>query len=186
MATENGLYDVQPLRSKEKIEDMKWSLKKWCGQRDYILFLIGINSGLRIGDLVQLKVQQVKRKKNITIKEGKTDKPRTINLGNIYEEIQSYIAEIDSEWLFPSRQGESHITTTQAYRQLVKAAKMVDIDEGIGTHTMRKTFGYWFYKKTKDIEMLQRILNHSRPDVTKRYIGITQEEIEDALNDFVL
>ena len=47
MATEKEVYDVQPLRSKKKIEDMKWSLKKWCGQRDYILFLIGINTGLR-------------------------------------------------------------------------------------------------------------------------------------------
>ncbi|WP_257009432.1 site-specific integrase [Bacillus sp. 7884-1] len=186
MATEKEVYDVQPLRSKEKIEDMKWSLKQWCGQRDYILFLIGINTGLRISDLVKLKTKDIKRKKSITVREGKTKKPRTLNLTNIYEEIQAYIAEIDSEWLFPSRQGGSHITTTQAYRQLVKAGKMVEIEEGIGTHTMRKTFGYWFYKQTKDIAKLQTILNHSKPEITLRYIGITQEEIEDSLNDFVL
>jgi integrase len=186
MAAMKEVYDVQPLRTTQQIEDMKWSLKKWCGQRDYILLLIGINTGLRIGDLVGLKVKDLKRKKSIIIREGKTKKARTLNLANIYDEIQSYIDEIDSEWLFPSRQGRSHITTTQAYRQLVKAAKMVDIGEGIGTHTLRKTFGYWFYKKTKDIAKLQTILNHSRPEVTLRYIGITQEEIEDSLNDFVL
>lgn len=186
MAAEKEVYDVQPLRSKEKIEDMKWSLKKWCGERDYILFLIGINSGCRIGDLVKMKTKDLKRKKSIIIREGKTKKTRTINLTNIYSEIQAYLAKNDSDWLFPSRQGESHITTTQAYRQLVKAAKMVDIEEGIGTHTLRKTFGYWFYKKTKDIAQLQTILNHSRPEVTLRYIGITQEDIEDSLNDFVL
>jgi integrase len=180
------VYNVQPLRTKEQIEDMKWSLKKWCGQRDYILFLIGINTGLRIGDLVKFKVKDVRKRKTIAIKEGKTDKSRKVNLSNIYSEIQSYIAEIDSEWLFPSRQGGSHITTTQAYRQLVKAAKMVDIDEGIGTHTMRKTFGYWFYKQTMDIAKLQNILNHSTPAITLNYIGITQEEIDDSLDDFVL
>lgn len=186
MAAEKEVYDVQPLRSKEKLDDMKWSLKQWCGQRDYILFLIGINTGLRVSDLVKLKTKDVKQKKSIMIREGKTKKPRTLNLANIYEEIQAYIAETDSEWLFPSRQGGSHITTTQAYRQIVKAAKMVDLEEGIGTHTMRKTFGYWFYKKTKDIAKLQTILNHSKPEITLRYIGITQEEIEDSLSDFVL
>ncbi|MED4351731.1 tyrosine-type recombinase/integrase [Schinkia azotoformans] len=186
MVTKVDIYDVQPIRSKEKLEDMKWSLKKWCGQRDYILFLIGINTGLRAGDLVKLKVKDVKRKKKITVKEGKTKKARLILLTNIYDEIQAYIDEVDSVWLFPSRQGGSHVTTTQVYRQLVKAAKMVDIVECIGTHTMRKTFGYWFYKQTKDVAKLQQILNHSKPDVTLRYIGITSEEIEDSLSDFFL
>ncbi|PWW20204.1 phage integrase family protein [Cytobacillus oceanisediminis] len=187
MTTKAEVYDVQPIRSKEKLEDVKWSLKKWCGQRDYILFLIGINTGLRVGDLVKLKIKQVKGKKKITVKEGKTKKPRVIQLTNIYDEIQSYIKLLEgTAWLFPSRQGGSHITTTQAYRQLVKAAKMVDIEDGIGTHTMRKTFGYWFYKQTKDVAKLQEILNHSKPEITKRYIGITQEEIEDSLNEFVL
>ncbi|HLT65376.1 MAG TPA: tyrosine-type recombinase/integrase [Flavobacterium sp.] len=186
MIDQNHIKDVQPLRSKQQIEDMKWSLKKWCGERDYILFLIGINTGLRVGDLLQLKVSDVKRKKKVMILEGKTKKPRTINLTNIYDEIQSYIAQIDSQWLFPSRKGNNPITPTQAYRQLNKTARMVDIEDGIGTHTMRKTFGYWFYKQTKDVAKLQTILNHSHPDITLRYIGITDEEIENDLNSFVL
>lgn len=59
--------------------------------------------------------------------------------------------------------GDKPITTTQAYRQLNKAGNMVDIEEGIGTHTMRKTFGYWFYKQTKDVAKLQTILNPHTP-----------------------
>jgi len=186
VSTQNQVKDVQPIRDKQLIEDMKWSLKKWCGKRDYILFLIGINTGLRVGDLLKLKVKDVRRKKKIVIQEGKTKKKRTINLSNIYDEIQEYINTLDSEWLFPSRKGNKPITTTQAYRQLNKAAEMVDIDEGIGTHTMRKTFGYWFYKQTKDVAKLQKILNHSHPDITLRYIGITDEEIEKELDSFVL
>jgi integrase len=183
----NQVKNVQPLRDKQQIEDMKWSLKKWCGERDYILFLIGINTGLRVSDLLKLKVGDVRRKKKIVIQEGKTKKTRTINLTNIYDEIKKYIeGKKDDEWLFPSRKGDKPITPTQAYRQLNKAAEMVDITEGIGTHTMRKTFGYWFYKQTKDVAKLQQILNHSHPEITLRYIGITEEEIEDSLNNFVL
>lgn len=63
---------------------------------------------------------------------------------------------------------------------------MVDMPDGIGTHTMRKTFGYWYYKQTKDIATLQMILNHSHPEITLRYIGVTDEEIENSLNNFVL
>jgi len=182
----NQIKDVQPIRDKQLIEDMKWSLKRHCSERDYILFLIGINTGLRVGDLLKLKVSDVRRKRKVVIKEGKTKKARTINLNNIYDEIQEYIKTLDSEWLFPSRKGDKPITPTQAYRQLNKAAEMVDITEGIGTHTMRKTFGYWFYKQTKDVAKLQKILNHSHPEITLRYIGITEEEIERELDTFVL
>lgn len=184
----NQMKDVQPIRDKKLIEDMKWSLKRWCGERDYILFLIGINTGLRVGDLLKLKVSDVRRKKRVIIKEGKTKKARTLNLSNIYDEIQEYISDFDISpvWLFPSRKGDKPITSTQAYRQLNKAAEMVDIDDGIGTHTMRKTFGYWFYKQTKDVAKLQNILNHSHPAITLRYIGITDEEIEKELDTFVL
>jgi integrase len=183
----NQVKNVQPIRDKQQIEDMKWSLRKWCGERDYILFLIGINTGLRVSDLLKLKVGDVRRKKKIVIQEGKTKKARTINLTNIYDEIQEYIkGKKNDEWLFPSRKGDKPITPTQAYRQLNKAAEMVDITEGIGTHTMRKTFGYWFYKQTKDVATLQKILNHSHPEITLRYIGITEEEIEKELENFVL
>ncbi|MEC2267411.1 site-specific integrase [Bacillus subtilis] len=181
------IKDVQPIRSLDKLEDMKWSLKKWCGDRDYILFLLGINTGLRVSDLLRLKTTDIKRKKRIAVKEGKTEKPRTIHLTNIYTELNNYIDTLEgTEWLFPSRKGDKPISRIQAYRQLNKASNMVDIPDGIGTHTMRKTFGYWYYKQTKDIATLQIILNHSRPEITLRYIGITEEEIENSLSNFVL
>ncbi|NMD72798.1 tyrosine-type recombinase/integrase [Bacillus sp. DNRA2] len=181
-----GVQNVEPIRSLEKIEDMKWALKRHCSERDYILFLLGINVGLRVSDMLQLKAKEVKGKKKIIIREGKTQKPRTVHLQNIYDELNDYIKGLDSEWLFPSRKGDKPITRIQAYRQLNRAAEMADIEEGIGTHTMRKTFGYWYYKQTKDIAKLQEILNHSHPNITKRYIGITAEEIEDSLAGFKL
>ncbi|MED1107521.1 tyrosine-type recombinase/integrase [Bacillus paramycoides] len=180
----NQIKDVQPIRSKEQIADMKWALKRHCSERDYILFLLGLNTGLRVGDLLKLKVSDV-RKKKVVIREGKTKKARQLNLSNIYDEIQEYIRTVDSEWLFPSRKGDKSITPTQAYRRLQKAADMAGL-ESIGTHTMRKSFGYWFYKQTKDVAKLQNILNHSHPQITLTYIGITAEEIEEDLDNFVL
>ncbi|TDK54746.1 site-specific integrase [Bacillus salipaludis] len=183
----NEIKDVQPIRSYEKINDMKWSLKRFCGERDYILFMLGINTGLRVSDLLNLKVKDVKKKKKIVVKEGKTEKARIIYLNNIYEELNEYINKLDGKgWLFPSRKGNNPVSRIQAYRQLNKAAKMVDITDGIGTHTMRKTFGYWHYKQFKNVAELQTILNHSHPEITLRYIGITDEEIENNMKNFVL
>ncbi|KWW22729.1 integrase [Peribacillus simplex] len=180
------IKDVQPIRSLEKIEDMKWALKRQS-ERDYIMFLLGINTGLRVSDLLNLKLKDLKGKKKLTVKEGKTEKKRDIQLTNIYEELNEYIKTLeDTEWLFPSRKGEKPISRIQAYRALNKASDTVDMPDGIGTHTMRKTFGYWYYKKSKDVAKLQMILNHSHPEITLKYIGITDEEIEDSLNDFVL
>jgi len=134
---------------------------------------------------LKFKVADVKKKKRVVIYEGKTKKRREINLIGIYDELQAYIETVDSDWLFPSRKGDKAISTTQAYRQLVKAAEMVDIYT-VGTHTMRKTFGYWHYKQFKDVAQLQMILNHDKPSTTLIYIGITNEEIEDNLNTFLL
>jgi integrase len=179
------IIDVQPIRNLQQLEDMKWALKRFCGERDYILFLLGINTGLRVGDMVKLKVKDVKKRKDFIIKEGKTKKDRTIYLHNIYEAINDYINTLNSEWLFPSRKGDKAISTIQVWRQLNKAAEMAEI-EHIGTHTMRKTFGYWHYKQNKDVAKLQMILNHSHPSITLKYIGITDEEIEDSMKGFVL
>lgn len=179
------IEDVQPLKTKEAIADMKWSLKKWCGERDYIMFVIGINTGLRVSDLLKLKTVDLKGKTSLKIQENKTKKPRIIYFDSIYEEVQVYIAQNDSEWMFPSRQGINPISVTQAYRQLVKAGSMVDL-ESIGTHTMRKTFGYWHYNQHGNIAMLQGILNHSSSQITLRYIGITEDEERESIISLML
>ena len=177
---------VQPIRSKNKIEEIK-QLLKMQSYRDYFLFVLGINCGLRISDMLQLKVGDVLGKEHIQLKEGKTDKYKRFRINAaLQEEISIYTAfMLEEEYLFPSRKGVKPITRVQAYRILNDAAKQVGQEE-IGTHTLRKTFGYHFYKKTKDVAMLQDIFNHSAPIVTKRYIGISQDEIDQAIDEFSL
>ncbi|ARP61404.1 hypothetical protein CAB88_30820 (plasmid) [Bacillus thuringiensis] len=70
-------------------------------------------------------------------------------------------------------QDDKPISKIQVYRQLQKAGNFAGV-ESLGTHTICKPFGYWFYKQTKDIAMLQEILNHSTPQITLRYIGINK------------
>jgi integrase len=188
--TKEHLIDVQPIRDLNQLEDMKWALRRHCSERDYILFLLGINTGLRVSDLLALETKQItalksKKRKEFLVREGKTKKPRTVNITGCFNEVYAYAQTVKSQWLFPSRKGDKAISKIQAYNQLQKAAEFAGID-AVGTHTMRKTFGYWFYKKTKDVAMLQDILNHSTPKITLRYIGINKEEKDNILDSFSL
>ena len=147
--------------------------------------MLGINTGSRVNDIVKLKVDDVKNKNLFTIQEGKTSKKREINISMLKNEIDYYTEGRDkSEFLFKSQKG-NNLTTTQVYRILRSAGEFIGRSD-IGTHTMRKTFGYHHYKQFKDVAILQEIFNHSAPSITKRYIGIRQDEINDTLNEFRL
>ena len=184
---------VQPIRSKEKIEEMKQELKK-NGTRDYLLFIIGINTGLRISDIIKLQVQDILNsdrtlKTHIEITEQKTNKRKRFKLNPIWaEELYQYIKNMDMEdYIFKSRNGVNRpITRVRAYTILNKTARKVGIKDEIGTHTLRKTFGYWFYQRTKDVALLQQIFNHSSPSITLRYIGINQDIVDRELENFSL
>ncbi|MDV2583481.1 site-specific integrase [Alkalibacillus haloalkaliphilus] len=180
------MKEVQPIRDSEKITQIKNELKHQS-YRDYFLFVMGINTGLRISDLLPLKVKDVRSKTHITIKEKKTDKNKRFLInGSLRSEIEEYTANLDDEaYLFANQRTKEPIQRVQAYKILNRVAGKVGLKE-IGTHTLRKTFGYHYYKRTKDVAMLQEIFNHSSPSVTKRYIGITQEEIDQTLEDFSL
>lgn len=91
-------------------------------------------------------LQKRKKRKEFKSKEEKTKKERMINLTSIFDEVYSYTQTLESTWLFPSRKGDQPISQIQAYRQLQKAGDFAGV-ESIGTHTMRKTFSYWFYKQ---------------------------------------
>lgn len=181
---------VQPIRDKNKINEMKIELKK-RGSRNYLLFVAGINTGLRISDIIKLKVLDVLNddrtvKSHICINEQKTNKRKRFKInGTLEREFLEYTKNMNmQDYLFNSRKGKNeHITRIQAYRLLNTVAKKIGLEE-IGTHTLRKTFGYWFYKKTKDIAMLQKLFNHSSPSITLAYIGIEQDEIDEAYDDF--
>lgn len=189
------MIEVNAIKNKRQIENMKKVLKS-NNMRDYLLFVMGINVGLRISDLLDLRISDVvnfngKVKPDVTIKEGKTKKIRTFTINkSTSNAIKEYLSTLDysMDWyLFKSRKGiNSPISRVQAWKVLNDSAKVCGITEDIGTHTLRKTFGYWSYKQGIDITLLQKVFNHSSPAITLRYIGITQEDIRDVYNNLNL
>ncbi|KEZ51347.1 site-specific integrase [Metabacillus indicus] len=175
---------VQPIRDPEMIFFIKRYLKEQ-NERNYMLFVTGINSGLRISDILPLKVIDAK-KSYFNITEIKTNKKKRIDMTpQLQREFKKYIeGKEDHVYLFKSREGlNKPIGRSQAYKILRKAAEYVGLDD-IGTHTLRKTFGYHLYKQTGDVALLQKILNHSDPAFTLRYIGIDQDAMNKALRTF--
>lgn len=177
-------YNVEPLRTQDEINDfLFWLRRTNYPERDTFLFLFGINTGLRMSDIVTLKVKDIKYTERPVIQEIKTGKKKKLFLDGIQDIIQEYIkGKGDEEWLFPSRQ-KGHISVQTVYKLFQRVAKNLRRDD-IGTHTIRKTYGYWFYKRTHDIATLMVLFNHSSEQITKRYIGITDDEIGSSMKGF--
>ena len=177
---------VQPIRDLKKIETIK-KLLKLKNQRDFCLFVLGINSGLRISDLLKLKISDVlendKIKVRIRLREKKTNKFKDFPLSSKTKTaLKDYLKTrnyAENEPLFLSRMNKGFLSRQQAYKIINDVAKEVGIKEKIGTHTLRKTFGYHAYNNGYDITLIQKLFNHSSPSVTLRYIGITQDEMDD-------
>lgn len=178
---------VEPIREKYLIEKVKHILKQQ-GTRNYLLFIMGINVGLRISDTLKLKIKDVRNKDYVELYEQKTKKFKRFPISFSYKkELEDFIiGKNDEEWLFESRRGKKAITRIQAYRILQKACSEAGVTTRVGTHTLRKTFGYHFYQEYKDIGLLQHIFNHSSQQVTLLYIGITQEVVDSKLRNFSL
>lgn len=176
---------VQPIRDQEKIDEIKLILKKQ-NYRNYFLFVFGINTGLRIGDMLKLQVKDVRDKTHITLNEEKTEKVKRFKINSaLQKEIVEFTFNMkDEDYLFASRSGKP-ISRVMAWKILNKAANKAQLNE-IGTHTLRKTFGYHFYQRNKDVAILQKIFNHSSPSETLKYIGISQDIIDNAIDNFKL
>jgi len=188
---------VEPIKDVKIIKSMRTFLK---GQstRNELLFIFGINVGLRVSDILNLKFSDVVEspyvvKDYVTIKEQKTGKTKKFYLGDLVKKlIKNYISEIKDFsldlYVFRSRKGPNKkISRQQAYNILNDAAEKIGIvkrdkDKGhivsgeIGTHTLRKTFGYFACKNGSSLELLMQIFNHSSQAQTLHYIGLTEEQ----------
>ena len=179
---------VDPIRDKNDIRKIK-SILLSRNYRDYLFFEVGINTGLRISDILKLKVSDIRGKYYIELKEQKTGKLKKFRMNSVLRaELENYIiSKNDDSYLFESfRTSGNPLERTRAYGILNQAAKVAKLKIKIGTHTMRKTFGFHFYQQTKDIAMLQVLFNHSSPSVTLRYIGIDQNILDRAMEKFIV
>ncbi|MGM0522992.1 MAG: site-specific integrase [Bacillota bacterium] len=180
------MQTVEPIRDKLLIQAMKDELKRES-DRNYFLFVMGINTGLRISDLLPLQVRDVRGQTHIVLKEKKTNKAKRFLINfELRQQIDHYTIHMDDEdYLFSSYKTGLPIQRVQAYKVLNKAARRVGITN-FGTHSMRKTFGFWHYTINKNVALLQDIFNHASPDITLRYIGINQDIVDQSLASFSL
>ncbi|GGC97791.1 tyrosine-type recombinase/integrase [Pontibacillus salipaludis] len=175
---------VQPIRDPIMIQQVKDYLLE-SSERNYMLFVIGINTGLRISDILQLRVKDVEGM-HISLREQKTKKRKKIRITpQLRREVKWYMEDKGTgDYLFKSRKGTNKpIGRSMAYKILRDAANQFGLRE-IGTHTLRKTFGYHFYLQTKNTAMLQEIFNHSSEKITLIYIGINQYTLDKAMSKF--
>ena len=178
---------VDPIR---KIKDIKAISKLTSGNpRDHLLFVMGINNGLRVCDLVRVKVGDIRYLKvgdTLTIKESKTGKDNLLVINKtVHKALQAYLDAIrphDDTYLFASRKGNGHLQSQAVSKLIKKWTGSINLKGKYGAHTLRKTWGY--IQRTMHgvgFEIICKRYNHSSPAITMRYLGIQDREVHSVL-----
>jgi len=179
---------VEPIRDPKKILAIKRNLRESGNIRNYLLFVMGINTSLRISDLCSLKVSDViDQKGNIKdylfVKEKKTGRNAKIYLNEVVKQaLNSYLESVKAidpgAYLFKSERSSKPLERVRVWTMIQDWVKEAGLEgERYGTHSLRKTWGYQARKQGVPIEQISEKLGHRSVTVTKRYIGINQEEI---------
>jgi integrase len=182
--------EVEPIR-REK--DIKAIIQLLSGHpRDHLLFVMGINNGIRVGDLLNIKVGDVRYLKPgqvHQITESKTKKKNVVVVNkSVRKALDTFfsnsISQIENHhYLFRSRKGENFPLSVQAVHGLVKKwTQAINLKGNYGTHTLRKTWGY--QQRTKygvGFDVIAKRFNHSDPKTTMTYLGIEDKEVHSIL-----
>ena len=163
------------------------------GRRNYTIFQVGKATLLRVSDVLALRSNEIFAddgiiKKNAYIRDKKTDKPNTLYLKPVNQDLIDYLQwlnenKLQSDWLFPSiKHPDRHITEKQFYKIMAKTGDLLGINY-LGTHTMRKTGAYRVYTQTHyNIGLVMSLLNHSSEAMTLKYLGLDQVSREQMLD----
>ncbi|NJP37285.1 tyrosine-type recombinase/integrase [Alkalicoccus luteus] len=171
--------EMEPIRDKADLESWKRELAKQS-DRDYMLGMLLLNTGMRLTEALQLRVRDVRGREKVRIR---ANQELVYPLhGAIRKLLAAYTSNMDQdEWLFSSRKGEGPLQRDQASKLLKGCAKRAGISS-FGVHSLRKTFGYHYYKASKDVEFLRKLFRQSSQSVTLSYIGVIGEGA-DSLDD---
>lgn len=181
-----------PIKNKKSLTNFKnYYAAVKPNPRNYTMIIMGLNTAFRIGDLLKLQWKDVydetagRLRTHICIEEQKTGKLRMVPVNPAETETLTHYHTICSQklpedYLFPSlRNKKAPLSRYQAYRIVKEAAVESGLEEHISCHSLRKTFGYHAWKQGTPPAMLMDLYNHSSYRVTKRYLGIEQDERDD-------
>jgi integrase len=188
---------VEPIRDRKKIAQIKNQLEGAGRYRDLLLFVVGINSALRISDLLTLRIGQVvdnngEMRQTFAIKEEKRGKRNVVTINvSIQEALRKYLAAYPgivkdpNHYLFFSTKRADYdftrrITRERAWQLVSEMCHSVGLSGNYGTHTLRKTWGYHARRNGIPMEIIMEKLNHTSFAFTKRYLGITDDELKEA------
>lgn len=169
-----------------------------AGQIYHDNWKLGVNTALRISDLLQLTMLQVKQLDTdapaLELVEIKTGKARRIVLNApalkiLHNRLANYPQHVylfQSESIKIDRHNPKPINRRSVARVFEKVGQQIAPKLQLGTHSMRKTRGYAMFEAGRSIESIAKILNHSSPAVTMRYIGIEQRDIDQSYVEFEL
>ena len=179
---------VDPIRDPEKIREIKEKLRA-TNSRDYLLFTMGINLALMASDLLNLKVGDLFDEKGnvvryLWVKEKKTGKQKKLFINSVVEDALLFHFRnkkiMRDNFLFTAKRSGEQLDRQALWELIKKWTKSVDLKGRYGTHSLRKTWGYMArVVHHKDLPQIMEKLGHSNQEITKRYIGITQEEINE-------
>lgn len=187
---------TQPIRNKKLLRKFKnYYRDADSNLRNYTLIIIGLNTALRISDILHLTCDKVFRdgkvRSHIVVKERKTGKENRIFLNHearlaltAYRKtlIKSDMYRAGNPFLFPSAKKEgAPLSRYQAYRIISKAAEGIGLEDHISCHSLRKTFGYHAWRQGADPMLIMTILNHSSIRITMRYLCVEQEDRDKVL-----
>lgn len=167
------------------MKDYFYNRKEW---RNYALVTVGLNTALRINDILHIKWNQVYNNKDdcfyshIHLIEQKTKKETFIVLNQaVVKALTIYRNSLkdfcDTDYIFcSSRSKNQPLSRVQAFRIIKDTAEKIELGEHISCHSLRKTFGYQAWKSGAEPALLMHIYNHSSYEITKRYLGIEQDD----------
>lgn len=181
---------TQPIRKTCQLEEFKnYYRRKRPNPRNYALIILGLNTALRISDILKTTWDMVydfendKYRTHLHVKEQKTGKDTMVALNHaVISALESLkkSGKFQGNYLFPSQKNpDMHISRSQAFRIIKKAAADTNLSEHISCHSLRKTFGYHAWKNGTPPALLMDIFNHSSYQITKRYLCIEQDEKDD-------
>jgi len=184
---------VEPIKDKKQLEAIEKYLATH-NKRNQLIWVFGTNTGLRVSDIIGLDIEDVEGKNQIELREKKTGKIKIFPLNSKLKRLIKEYLEGERKKVYaigdanPLFVGKKHkrFGRSQVYRFINDACKELGININVGSHSMRKSFGYHHYRQFNDIALLQKILNHSSPAITLRYIGIAQDEINYSYLNFEL
>ncbi|MDR1131380.1 MAG: tyrosine-type recombinase/integrase [Oscillospiraceae bacterium] len=175
---------TEPIRDKKQLRALANYWLKRGNLRNYTMIVLGVCTALRISDLLRLTWEDVYDSErrafraHVTLTEKKTGKHKTIALNRqAVKALSLYFPHRRGRYIFANnREGAAAISRTQAWRVIRAAAEAVKAAGRIACHSLRKTFGYFAWKAGVQPVMLMDIYNHSSFEITRRYLGISQDD----------